>query len=105
MDPIALRSQLRARARPETVHTSTEDDQKPSYADASYWNDRYAKKDDAFEWLCVLIMPMRMTMAKTLCEYVQRLNNYGLQSGYYHTGNFGLSQIPNSRLNGSLIGP
>ena len=52
MDPIALRSQLRARARPETVHTSTEDDQKPSYADASYWNDRYAKKDDAFEWLC-----------------------------------------------------
>ena len=53
MDPTALRSQLRARARPETVHTAaTEEAQEPSYADASYWNDRYAKKDDAFEWLC-----------------------------------------------------
>jgi hypothetical protein len=38
----------------------------------------------AFGWLFVLIIiPMRITMAKKLCEHVQRLNNYGLQSGYY----------------------
>ena len=37
----------------------------------------------AFEWLHALIMPMRITMAKKLCECIQRLNNYGLQSGCY----------------------
>ena len=37
----------------------------------------------AFEWLYALITPMQITMAKKLCEYIQRLNNYGLQSGCY----------------------
>ena len=37
----------------------------------------------AFEWLCASIIPMRITMAKKLCWHVQRLNNYGLQSGHY----------------------
>jgi hypothetical protein len=36
-----------------------------------------------FEWLFVLFMPVRTTMAKKLFECVQRLNNYGLQSGHY----------------------
>ena len=53
MDPTALSAQLRRRARPETVHTSDDLQQnQESYADASYWHDRYAKQDAAFEWLC-----------------------------------------------------
>ena len=52
MDPTALSAQLRRRARPETVHTSEDLQPKESYADASYWHDRYAKRDAAFEWLC-----------------------------------------------------
>ena len=53
MDPAALSAQLRQRARPETVHTSDDLQQnQESYADASYWHDRYAKQDAAFEWLC-----------------------------------------------------
>ena len=53
MDPAALSAQLRRRARPETVHTSDDLQQnQESYADASYWHDRYATQDAAFEWLC-----------------------------------------------------
>ena len=53
MDPTELSTQLRRRARPETVHTGDDLQQnQESYADASYWHDRYATQDAAFEWLC-----------------------------------------------------
>ena len=55
----------------------------PKWRNVGHHNFSQKITTHAFEWLCALIMPMRITMAKKLCECIQRLNNYGLQSGCY----------------------
>ena len=55
----------------------------PKWRNVGHHNFSQKITTHAFEWLCALIMPMRITMAKRLCECIQRLNNYGLQSGCY----------------------
>jgi hypothetical protein len=55
----------------------------PKWRDVGCHNFSKKMTTHAFEWLFVLITPMRTTMAKKMCEHVQRLNDYGLQSGCY----------------------